>query len=291
MKSLMKSALLALVPYVASPVSVLGQTADPPGERVAYPVIELDVSSRLAKDTLPFHKPFVIKVPLEAGQSLSTVSCRQSTDGGPQAVSCETLGSSPLDDESALVKVEPLHPNRTFELDLSITTPAGFGRAEATRTVSFAGRTPTTPFTSHFDGDVGLIRTHRAEYVGLVTAVHFYVDPINEEAGVAHGQLERQLSLMLGLSIVELDTDAPVTKQFAAGNPVVGIGWRRIPVIRRLPPLRDLRVTVGLMFFKQKDANPLVDTTHQKRDWFVGASIDLEYQSVLSPVLSAFGIG
>ncbi len=91
----------------------------------------------------------------------------------------------------------------------------------------------------------------------------------------------KRVSVFAGLSPLRISSDAPVTSPFAIGVPVVGIG------VRELPYLGAFRVNGGVMFFDQKDANPLVSMLRHERDVFLSFTADFELTDFLG-LLAAF---
>jgi hypothetical protein len=86
------------------------------------------------------------------------------------------------------------------------------------------------------------------------------------------------VSVFGGLSPLRITSDAPESSPLAIGSPVVGIG------VRQLPYLGAFRVNAGVIFYDQKDANPLVSTLRHKRDAFVSLTADIELKDFLGPV-------
>lgn len=252
------------------------------------PIVELDLSTTRAKSTLPFHQPFLLKLTMPEAHLLRGVTCADS-DG--RSIACQTVAPNPLSKTTAMIEVPSLAHDRDFTFGITIGPAASFTTPAPTPVpLAFDGNTHAT-FLQHFDADVGFIRTQRAEYIGAATGVHIYAHPINKDAKVKSIDPLKQVSLMFGLAVAEIQTNAPVAKRFPAGNPLVGVGVRRLPGLSQLELLRDVRLTAGAMFFEQTAANPIVDRKRRKFDYFLGLSFDLEYKSALSPILSALGLG
>lgn len=177
--------------------------------------------------------------------------------------------------------IEPLAPGRIYYFDFILTgTPKGAAMPQVD-TVRIVVR-PRTDLANHFDADLAVIRSSRAEYVGLGSNAHLYAVPINRNEctsdyrGMDH--LLKRVSVFGGLSLVKLDAEADVNHQFQAGTPMFGIG------LNRLPYLGPLRINAGVVRLKQDDANPLVDRDRLKWDTFVSLGVDVELKSLLGPL-------
>lgn len=169
-----------------------------------------------------------------------------------------------------------------------------------TDSFSVRGETPTD-YKQRFDNDVGIVHTDRFGYTGFVSDLHYYFTPINKnedlgdpELGLG-GQLVRRVSVMAGLA-VKLDSRSEVDNVLSFGTPMAGIGIRgplywpstkpHSPQYRSF--FQPMRLNVGIIWFKQKDANPLSSATHIKRDLFVSLTADVALKTVLGPFASVF---
>ncbi|HET7463859.1 MAG TPA: hypothetical protein VFJ82_21565 [Longimicrobium sp.] len=164
------------------------------------------------------------------------------------------------------------------------------------------GQTPTD-YKQRFDNDIGLVRSERFQYVGFVSNLHYYFVPINKNEDLADPNLShsqqflRRFSLMAGLSLARVSSNANVDNVFGIGTPMVGVGLRGPLYWPSVTPKSDqfrsffqpMRLNAGIIWFKQKDANPLVAEMHTKRDFFVSVTADVGLKTVLGPFAGFFG--
>lgn len=135
-------------------------------------------------------------------------------------------------------------------------------------------------FTSHFDLDLGILRSANAGYTGVIVAVHLHPVPLNDNTPSQLRGLGHRVSLFGGLAITEIASQHPVTKPFSAGIPVTGIGVKVGPT----------RIIGGLMFFDQEDANPVVEKERAKVDYTFGLSLDFAVHELLGVLARAVGL-
>ena len=167
---------------------------------------------------------------------------------------------------------------------------------------------PPAPLEDYFDIDVGVVGGVRSRAVGLVAGTHLYLLPHRPSHDLLDPALRgfwrqagQRLSLYGGIVpvVFQKSTGVPVENTSALGVPVVGVGLRgafywRFPRINDEPFYRDaiqpFRLTVGRMWYRQKDANPLVERRHLKRDVYVGLTADVELRQLLGPFARLFGL-
>jgi hypothetical protein len=168
--------------------------------------------------------------------------------------------------------------------------------------------TTDAPYQSYFDSDAGGLYAYRARFAGAAAGVHIYARPITADEDLARRgltsweEIGRRLSLHLGFAFQEVGTSSNVSAATTAGSPFVGVGLRgpfywtapdtsvrdsqRRQWQRRL--LQGMRVSVGNVWFKQKDPNPLVAQTHTRRDVYTSFTLDIALRDLISPIARFF---
>lgn len=312
----MQPHLSRLVPTVVLLLLLAGTAASLPAQRgcdsaaVLRPTVNADLAARSFKEPVPFNIGFTLKVPFPTMTGGFTLDSMVLERGAPVLVGNQFIladpiregkawpSRQPVNGTGAEFDIERLTPNQTQFFDFRLFAsrvdtvhPGGRGvrpqtvRRDTVRTVRIAAR-PKKDVTNHFDADVALVGSSRAEYVGVGTNLHAYAMPINraecaaEYSGWDH--VFKRVSLFAGVSVVKLDSEADVSHLYAGGTPMFGLGFNR------LPHLGPLRVNAGVVVLRQKDANPLVSTTHDVWDPFLSASFDVEFKTLLAP-LTALG--
>lgn len=142
---------------------------------------------------------------------------------------------------------------------------------------------------AHLDGDLGVLWARGAGYWGALTSLHVHAQPVESNLGwlwntneAFWNALFQRLSVFGGISVAEFDSHADVEKKFdGIGSPVFGLGFR---------VHEDIRVSWGMIFFEQKDPNPLVDRSVGRQDNFAAATVNLDYKAIFGPLLTLLGI-
>jgi hypothetical protein len=301
--------------------AVIGQGGATAVQRRATPTINLDLAKRTFDQPLPFHETFRVigNIPAEADSfsisfgPLYPTRCKCGESGSIEDIESKhprVLKSSTFD--MIVGNMEPnrpyrfrflvwkfITPNHVDTVSHSVITDSDRGTVTTSTVVKLAAPRATTsravadtidiiaeakaPFTSHFDADVGVLRTHRTGYWGLATNAHFHLVPLNKNEDLSQlsplQKVMRRLSVFGGLAVREMATEKEVRPYFAGvGSPVAGLGYRGTG---RFDPVR---INGGVMFFKEKDANPLVDRELNKRDTFVSLSVDFDVKTLLVPL-------
>lgn len=249
--------------------------------------IVANLASKQFEASLPFEEDFLVRVKWPGEYSTVTLTYgtlswinNAATIG--QRIASETVNKSDLyENPDAFFRIRPLKSGVDYLF--LFTIPAGAPPSEIARIHA----RPKADFGNHFDQDLGIMLSHRAGYLGVVSSMHVHFVPINKNASGTDfpfsQRLLRNTSLFLGLTVAEIDSDATVEKFFAAGSPVFGLAVR--PIFGR-----PVRFAAGLVVFKQDDANPLVDTKRNKVDRFIMATADLDLKALLGPLLAIIGI-
>lgn len=288
--SLGRAALAAACVLVA-PAWLQGQAADP-NAQYPRPVMEFDPGTMQVKGALPFGELFLFKVAVPDG----VVGIRVDVGKPVFSHGTRSLGDSmalaTIDVKAGLLRppavsfpVPPLEPREVYDFKITYYTAGQAGQATGPlepATLRITGRTETT-FASHLTTDLGVLGALRTGYVGAVTTLHVYAVPINKREALALGgpsDFAKRISAFVGLTPLEIASDAPVHKLYGLGSPVAGVGFR---------VTRSIRAGTGVMFFEQTDANPLVTERVAKRDTFVMVTIDVDYKSILGPIGALLG--
>lgn len=179
---------------------------------------------------------------------------------------------------------------------------------------------PRSTFTQHFTTDFGVLRSFKAQYWGVYSGVHFYFAPINKNAdllpfdGTFELRLKKRVSMFVGIAFEEIGskTEVDIENLTSIGTPVVGIGvrgifrWgiyralfgkshtdgaaeraRRRRAIRK-KVLQPFRLNVGVLFFRQQDAHPLVMAKRTKADFFISLTANINLITVAGPLVALF---
>ncbi len=262
---------------------------------VRYPlkVVEVDLSMGRVAAPLPFGEVFLLKVPVPEGASEIALDVRTVTIINGRTTTTSTMPAqthltrADWGPRSAVVfQVPPLRPKEDYRFALTVSRTESLGvqagrlkKGEARVT----GRTATT-FADYVTTDAGLLVASRTRYMGALTSLHFYTVPINVREDFSVGQLftepRKALSVFLGITPLELYTEAKVDKLYPVGSPVIGLGLR---------VYRNARIGAGVMFFEQPDGNPIVESSVDKRDLFFTFGFDVSYGAVLGPIAGLLG--
>lgn len=300
------------------------------------PTVRVDLAARnFGRDTLPYGQEFFLRGPVAEHVDSVVLSyglADQLSDTSRGYWRRDT--SAVIKETEFWMQVGPLRPDVRYEFSFSVhgkakgssrqeymvslTSAPSHRRGRRTQwsgtirdttlavkptpvsdTVVLLGN-PTSRFQDHFRPDFGLMRSTRAEYVGVTSNVHFYLAPINPNEDLADlgsdvwGNFTKRMSIFAGLALQELSSEADVDALFEdVGSPVVGVGmrgfmyWPNMPA-RWRPLLQPLRLNTGIVWFHQEDPNPLVDDKIRKRDWFVSVTADIDLKSILGPFDALF---
>lgn len=153
------------------------------------------------------------------------------------------------------------------------------------------------PFTSHFNTDFGVMHAPGANYWGITSALHFYpFSPINKKSDLMQfSGLQRwgqRISVFAGLSFQEIASERNVENVLSIGTPIIGIGIRGFPYIRRSDNAyyrriaQPIRINFGLVWFNQDIANPLVNEKKLVADFFFSTTVDTDLLGILGPILT-----
>lgn len=282
------------ISHLLVPITVHGQVADPNAQ---YPrsVREFDPATDQVKDALPFDEPFLLKVPVPEGVDSIRVDL-----GTPLFLPAGIRALDP--DDSAFVRtkavedgileppaltflIPPLAPRENYDFKITYYGQRGIGMlAKVPSSVErrITGRTATS-FTSHFVTDIGMIYAFEPGYWGAATTLHAFLAPINKKAPVSFTGLSdfrKSTSAFVGLTSVEIASEADVDKLYGIGSPIMGLSVRLT---------RSVHVGAGVMFFEQTNANPLIDDKVGKRGSFMMLTVDLDYKSILGPLAALLG--
>lgn len=157
--------------------------------------------------------------------------------------------------------------------DVVLSRPA---EATVTPTVVVEGKNP------YISADVGFGYAGRFNKAFLYYGANFYTAPVNKDVdypAFSKGGLRKRFSFLAGLTSSGPDGDN-ITALFGPGNVMVGAGWRFNKYVK---------VNAGGVFFKQKDANPLIDKQRVKGAPFGSLSIDMDLKQLLSGFGKIFG--
>lgn len=167
--------------------------------------------------------------------------------------------------------------------------------------IEVVGAAPSS-FVHHVHQDFGFVWAPKADYFGAASTLHFYAVPVNKMALPQGLELEKRISLFVGIVFQKLFApgsdifhpsrdDKPVENLLSIGSPVVGIGirpgfgstgryiWQKVV---------GFRLNFGLVFFNQTDANPLVNEKRLKAAYTINVTYDIELQKLLKPLTGLF---
>lgn len=291
---------------------------------VLRPTVNADLAARRFKEPVPFNIGFTLLVPfpeMTGGFRLDSMTLHRGLPGevdgqlgiaAPIRVGVASPAKASVKGGGAEFDIGPLRPNERQFFDFTLygtrvdtipipvagapvppltipmridTVPARDTVVAEKRLVRISAR-PKKDISNHFDADLAVVGSSRAEYIGVGTNVHGYAMPINRAECTSQyrgwDHLFKRVSLFAGVSVVELDSEADVSHLYASGTPMFGLGFNRLPY------LGPLRVNAGVILLRQQDANPLVSDTHDVWDPFLAASFDVELKNLLAP-LAALG--
>ena len=161
-------------------------------------------------------------------------------------------------------------------------------------------RTPST-FADHFKLDFGLGYAFKPQAIVGSVSLHAYLNPINESTDLGSllspwQQFKRRASLFVCLVPLTIHSWSKQDVKQAAniGNVGFGIGYRA-PLYgphwnshcRRF--LQPMRLNVGLMYFAQADANPVIPQDRYKWSPFASITFDFSIAAIFGPVAKLFG--
>jgi hypothetical protein len=284
---------------------VCGSSAQAQGKTVAdgIPLVTADPASGTFDRNLPFDQPFLISVPYPQNtQSLRiafggmVLDVTQGEGGivsttpriGVPIVS-RTVTAPVLDTKTTGVFIPALHAGESYLLTLDYVVGSN------TTHVQVLGRS-LGAFKDHFREDFGLgwSPPPGPAYVAGGSNIHLYFVPINEAGGSgSFSKLDfvlKRFSVFAGLTVFDLRTGRPIDKVFSPGNPQTGIGFR--PLSSGLPMVFNMvYLNFGLVYFDQKDPNPLITKEHGKHAPFVGLAGTVDFKDVLGPLAVLIGGG
>lgn len=289
-----------------------------------FPTVTADLSSQRFDKVLPFDQGFIIVVPTQGMASFDiafgdAVIDVVHTPGGGSVTkpvithvrAAKSWSRNPFDDKTTTLVVPAIAANRTYLLSIAniVLTPSTATaqtemssprrRRSHVRTAAPSDVAPivfellgesTGAFKDHFRSDVGLSWSPPPgpSYIAGASNVHMYLRPINDAGnsdafGWADHILKR-VSLFAGLTLFDLHTGKPpVDHMFTPGNPQVGLGFRALS--SSVPPvLNSLYLNLGLVYFTQKDPNPLTPTEHGKHAPFIGLAGTIDWKDALGPI-------
>jgi hypothetical protein len=165
--------------------------------------------------------------------------------------------------------------------------------AEAGEIVPFFGTTTSdweTRARQYISADIGLARADPIDSTFFYFGTNIYVGPVNKRAPLpwSDQSFRKRFAFTFGIPLNAFDetqittqfTNASQTLEGVIGNRplLIGAGWRLTDLIR---------ATGGIVMFKVKDANPLVDqraTTHFT--WYFGLSADWDLKGMFTQSFS-----
>jgi hypothetical protein len=278
--------LLIAIGPLAGPAAgpAAGQEADP---NAPYPpqVVEFDAASGLIKEALPFGVGFLLRVPVpDSVAAIELVMGRMVGSGGSAmlADSQQVWARVPtgvLKGEAIAFRVDPLRPRGDYAFELTYhrtSLSPGVPPLTGPAIRRLTGRTEAA-LTAHLLTDLGVLVTSRG-HVGGLTSLGIYPVPINRKEKLSWkdpSDFAKRIGFFVGLTPFELHSPVEVEALYKAGSPVLGSSLRIT---------RSTRVGIGVLFFEQTDANPLVDRKVGKRDIFFSLTWDLRYRDVLGPI-------
>ena len=102
----------------------------------------------------------------------------------------------------------------------------------------------------------------------------------------------QRISVFAGLSFQEIASERNVENVLSIGTPIIGIGIRGFPYIRRSDNAyyrriaQPIRINFGLVWFNQDIANPLVNEKKLVADFFFSTTVDTDLLGILGPILT-----
>jgi hypothetical protein len=283
--------------------------------------VTVNLDTRRFDKPLPFRESFLLEGTRPEGADSFSVRCTPAESPARDGSTCGTASPRPWRTggmKGFEVAIGPLSPYQAYRFEFiswkfmskpgvqvdTLSSESHLDHRTRRRVVTTVVRTTPPPtgarldtvadtvwiFTkaeadrsTHFDADIGLIWSGRPGYTGLVTNGHVYLVPINKNEDLSVlstlERLERRVSLVLGLSVRQLHSEASVQPYFdGVGSPMVGLGYRGVM------GSESLRVNAGMLLFRQKQANPLVDRDVEKHALAVSGSIDIDLKSLVAPL-------
>lgn len=283
------------------PTDALTQSASKTNVR---PIVTLDVAG--VSPAPPFDQTFVLRIPVKGNKCAHSVLYAEATrnvGSGAHFATSDVDSSVAMQflttfcDEASFFLVKPLAPNKRYLFRVLIDTKSVVESVLGRTTSWMRPASDTTDFlvdlsadlTTHFDADFGVIWTPRPgpQLVAFGSNVHLYFVPINKSESVNNrndtwrDQIFKRVSVLVGLAAVQIASGALVENRTKAGNPLVGIGFkpRFAGSARRFD---FFRLNAGVLFFSQKDPNPLVGEMRKKVAPFLSLTGDVEIQKLLS---------
>ena len=294
--------LATIITLLALPVNSFAQASGSSDtSQISNPspdVVQIDAANHefYRSLTLPFHNAFLLSVPILTGTREIRLSLtpRPGTTGPKIHLMLWEADSRRTDAKNAVFYIPPLSQG-VYDISLEHWFNS-LGLTECTdetdqmcRVRRYVGRTQTT-LTSKLDVETGVITTGSA-YTGLIVTLNYHLFPRNRV--VPHPnrpnswQLQRraEFSVFVGAAVTEFHSSRAIQNQFVGGNPVVGVGLG-LGVLG----LDAVRLVAGAMFFKEVDANPLIDQKRNKIDGFVGLSMNIAVKDILGAVSALIGL-
>ncbi len=171
----------------------------------------------------------------------------------------------------------------------AITTMAEQVSGEIARAVRFSGNTIAdweTRAKQYISLDVGLASSQPIDSTFFYLGTNIYTGPVNKKAPLpwSDQSFRKRFAVMAGIPMNPFEEDqttnqfanAPQTLEGVIGDRplLVGAGWRLTDVIR---------FTGGIVMFRVKDANPLVDATPTRHyTWFLAFSTDWDLKGLFT---------
>lgn len=205
-------------------------------------------------------------------------------------------GQSPQEDD--------LYARTGTPLSMRSLNEAGDKNAQAARSgddleIKVLGKAKSK-FEDHFATDIGILRSNKLRLWGLNLNVHWYpFAPINKTQDLRDlgwdpvKNFSKRVSVFGGVVLQEIDSQTAVSVDNVGslGKLVGGIGVRGFlywPFSKKYrKALEPFRLNVGVLFFEQTDANPLVSRKRSKRDVFIAVTANYKLKDVLGPLFGA----
>lgn len=127
--------------------------------------------------------------------------------------------------------------------------------------------------------DAGIAYVFRLDKPAVYAGANLYAVPVNKDQKIPHGGIEgflKRTSLVLGLAT----TIDGTTGWTGVGNPLIGVGYR---------VSRYMKFSGGIVGFKLKDPNLLIEKQRVKTEPFFSISIDTDLKTLLGGFGKIFG--
>ena len=310
---------------ITFPCFAQGSEEDPTGQ---VPVIQLDLNTRLFSTHLPFDQKFQIRGKVDANikkvklvihkyESTGLRRCRvikkDSNNKKRKVLKKDSLIKQPpveyssddwKQDTSGLFPQDQfivditgkLCPEMRYKFSFEFYKTAESENAYQTIDIF---RQPRVNLTDHFHLGIDILSNLKAPYWSAGTTLHMYFTPINrgEDLGEVKDwqNLSKRVSLLVGLSVVELSDQAEVNIKSGTslGSPLFGLGirglfyWGGEEWQRRW--FQPIRLNFGWIYVKQDHAHPLIEEDRSKLLPFVSLSADVQLKNIIGPLAGFFG--